>query len=189
MRSPPIMPGEQFNRLRVVRRVEDKVPGRPRFECACACGNTTIVSSTALRSNNTKSCGCLLREFGRGWAPQMSRRYRAKDKLVSATIAVERDYRLGASERGLSFELSQSIIGRLITEPCWYCGQPPSREIKTTRSLGFFSGIDRKDNSIGYTTDNCVSCCRQCNAAKGKLSSVEFIAWAHQAFSHLKVKG
>jgi 5-methylcytosine-specific restriction endonuclease McrA len=27
-------------------------------------------------------------------------------------------------------------------------------------------GIDRVDNSIGYTPDNCVPCCTQCNRIK-----------------------
>ena len=30
------------------------------------------------------------------------------------------------------------------------------------------NGIDRKDNTIGYSFDNCVSCCGDCNYSKGK---------------------
>ena len=40
-----------------------------------------------------------------------------------------------------------------------------------------YSGIDRKDNEIGYTLKNCVPCCIICNRAKNSLSFDEFLAW------------
>jgi hypothetical protein len=52
--------GQTFDLLKVVRRVEDVKPGRPMWECECACGNTVVVSSTNLtRKGGTRSCGCL----------------------------------------------------------------------------------------------------------------------------------
>jgi 5-methylcytosine-specific restriction endonuclease McrA len=36
------------------------------------------------------------------------------------------------------------------------------------------NGIDRKNNSLEYTLENCVPCCRQCNFAKQGLSEIEF---------------
>ena len=46
--------------LTVIKRVEDRKPGRPMWLCQCECGNTVVVSSTnLLRTNGTKSCGCL----------------------------------------------------------------------------------------------------------------------------------
>ena len=42
------------------KKVEDRKPGRPMWLCQCECGNTVVVSSTnLLRTNSTKSCGCL----------------------------------------------------------------------------------------------------------------------------------
>jgi hypothetical protein len=50
-----------FDMLTVIKRVEDRKPGRPMWLCQCECGNTVVVSSTnLLRTNGTKSCGCLL---------------------------------------------------------------------------------------------------------------------------------
>lgn len=49
-----------FDMLTVIKRVEDRKPGRPMWLCQCECGNTVVVSSTnLLRTNGTKSCGCL----------------------------------------------------------------------------------------------------------------------------------
>lgn len=39
---------------------------------------------------------------------------------------------------------------------CYYCN---SKNIKWS--------LDRKDNSQGYTVDNCVACCMRCNVVKG----------------------
>lgn len=52
--------GCTFGMLYVIERAEDIKPGRPAWRCECDCGNITTVSSTALlKSNGTKSCGCL----------------------------------------------------------------------------------------------------------------------------------
>jgi hypothetical protein len=51
-------------------------------------------------------------------------------------------------------------------KPCSYCKSP----IKTI-------GIDRIDNSQGYSIENCVPCCMVCNRAKGILSLEDFKNW------------
>ena len=37
-----------------------------------------------------------------------------------------------------------------------------------------YNGIDRKNNNMGYTYTNSVSCCKLCNQAKNSLSIKEF---------------
>lgn len=57
--------GERFGKLTVVRylRTDVKPYGRTViWECKCDCGNIVEVSTSALRSGNTKSCGCLKSE-------------------------------------------------------------------------------------------------------------------------------
>lgn len=55
--------GQRFGRLVVVRKsdnvIKRKNGTRVLWECLCDCGNTTIVCGDALKSGNTKSCGCL----------------------------------------------------------------------------------------------------------------------------------
>lgn len=59
--------GQQFGRLTVIERVEDKVnpngSHRVMWHCKCDCGNETIKSATNLRSGISKSCGCLQKEL------------------------------------------------------------------------------------------------------------------------------
>jgi hypothetical protein len=53
--------GRKYGRLAVVERVANK-GDKVAWKCKCDCGNETIVTTTALQSGNTKSCGCLLHE-------------------------------------------------------------------------------------------------------------------------------
>ena len=50
--------GDKYGKLTILEFVE-KRKRRFYYLCRCDCGNTTIVSSNALRTGNTRSCGCL----------------------------------------------------------------------------------------------------------------------------------
>lgn len=51
--------GQSFGRLTVLRRSEKISVGAILWDCACTCGNKTLVKGCNLMSGNTKSCGCL----------------------------------------------------------------------------------------------------------------------------------
>lgn len=54
--------GKVFGRLKVLSR--EIIPNkRPRWECLCECGNTTISTTADLRSGDKKSCGCLRKDL------------------------------------------------------------------------------------------------------------------------------
>lgn len=60
--------GEKFGRLTVVSLAGTKLVGtrkkhRAIWNCQCDCGGTAVVTGASLRSGNTKSCGCLLRDI------------------------------------------------------------------------------------------------------------------------------
>lgn len=57
--------GVEFHRLKVVSRDSTKNKGRGSWLCECECGTRVIVRSSHLKSGQTKSCGCLSREFTR----------------------------------------------------------------------------------------------------------------------------
>lgn len=59
-----VLPGQQFDRLTVIREVEkaglhDK---KRQIECQCTCGNVGVHGLAELRKGTTKSCGCLALE-------------------------------------------------------------------------------------------------------------------------------
>lgn len=63
-----------------------------------------------------------------------------------------------AKQRNIYFE--QNDIEKLkekLTFNCGYCGYLHYK---------YLNGLDRLDNNIGYTDDNCIPCCRTCNFMK-----------------------
>lgn len=80
-------------------------------------------------------------------------------------------YKQGALKRGIDFELSLEDFTNLISQNCVYChSEPKSSYIEYAHN-----GIDRIDNSKGYTIDNCVPCCSMCNFMKHDYSLQDFL--------------
>lgn len=79
----------------------------------------------------------------------------------------------------IPFELTKKQMNRIITEPCYLCGKKNSPKHR--------NGIDRVNNSLGYTLDNCQSCCADCNFMKKNLEEDTFlIQCGFIAARHLK---
>lgn len=56
--------GKSFGRLIVLYRVNcGRFYRCPTWMCECSCGNTKMVQASALRSGETRSCGCLRSEI------------------------------------------------------------------------------------------------------------------------------
>lgn len=51
--------GERFGKLTVIKEAERKPDKRRQWLCKCDCGNETTLTTTALTSGNTRSCGCM----------------------------------------------------------------------------------------------------------------------------------
>jgi len=70
---------------------------------------------------------------------------------------------LSAKNRCIVFSLSEQDYNIIVKgDSCYYCNGPLS-------DAG--AGIDRMDSTRGYTLDNCVPCCGECNDLKGNLLS------------------
>lgn len=54
--------GQRFSRLSAVRPAGKTPSGKLTWECICDCGTVITVPTGALRSGNTRSCGCLRRD-------------------------------------------------------------------------------------------------------------------------------
>jgi len=76
-------------------------------------------------------------------------------------------YKQSAKKRGYAFYISYKYAVLLFMQPCYYCGV-------TANPL---NGIDRVDNTQGYSESNCVPCCKVCNRAKSSMGIDEFESW------------
>ena len=70
----------------------------------------------------------------------------------------------GAKLRDLEVGIDESRATKLFTRACFYCRIPASP----------FNGVDRYDNELGYTVENCVPCCTRCNRMKSDMSVDDF---------------
>jgi hypothetical protein len=84
-------------------------------------------------------------------------------------------YKSCAEKRNISWNLTEEEFESFWQKSCHYCGD----SISTV-------GIDRRDNSRGYSLGNIVSCCWSCNKMKGILSHDEYLSRCKQV--HLFTK-
>jgi hypothetical protein len=81
-----------------------------------------------------------------------------------------------AQKRHLIWDLTDDQAKDMMTSECTYCGYMNLDMIT--------NGIDRLDSSKGYTSDNCVPCCKDCNYLKGTYDPVSFLNKCKQIVSH-----
>ena len=167
----PMQIGEKYGRLTVESYLYTDAHPRRYFLCRCECGGEVVTHTNSLRTSNTRSCGCLLRDT------QAAKRVPGNHSEVTAIIL---GYKRHAARRWHEWGLSREQVVAIISSACRYCGSPPAnvKQHKNTISPLRYSGIDRIDNAAGYTEGNVVACCRICNRAKETLSVQEFAEWA-----------
>lgn len=128
------------------------------YEALCDCGTKCYITAEGIIKGDVKSCGCLYQES------------RYNKRLPGDTAKVNRiyaTYKRNALNKSREFSINRENFEVLIKSSCTYCGIIPS--------TGYFNGLDRVDNALGYTKDNSVSCCKQCNTAKSALSKEVFL--------------
>lgn len=101
---------------------------------------------------------------------------------LSACRTLYNRYKNTARRKQLVFELDEGMFYRLVTERCHYCRRPRHRRV-ARQKVDLYTGIDRKDTAAGYTVENCVSCCWDCNNAKGLGNYDDLLAWARRVVS------
>lgn len=178
--NPQIKIGMLFDNLTVIKFYskiyQNKVEAH--WLCQCKCGKQKIIRASKLHSKDTRSCGGVRCKIQTPKSRKLLSGEAAKNKVIS-------NYRIHARTRCFEFLLTHDEILLLFKNNCFYCGSEPS-SVSTIkmRKLKFdvpeygdfiYNGIDRIDNSKGYTTDNVVSCCGECNRMKSNQTILEFM--------------
>jgi hypothetical protein len=73
--------------------------------------------------------------------------------------------RRAAKERNLSWSIELLEYKEILKNCCHYCQSDISQETG--------SGLDRKQNDLGYTADNVLTCCGKCNLSRNENFTVE----------------
>jgi hypothetical protein len=176
--------GQIFGKLTVTKLLDSKQYGNTKkrmWECECECGKISIVSTGQLTSGKTKSCGCLHK------ISSVQNSINSRHKIIkvdAASNSIYSQYRNNAKARNYIFELTKEQFKILITSNCFYCGSEPLNLHHNSYYKMFYNGIDRLDNTIGYTLDNSVSCCKMCNISKNKHDVDYFLDWIKKVYNH-----
>jgi hypothetical protein len=135
--------------------IDTRMEGRDRvWQCQCSCGNSVTVWSNNLKSGASTSCGC-------------TRHIRPFEALYNNFV--DKATRKG---HNVSITYEQFLVFTDTTK-CHYCLEKISWSKHGIVINGSSYYLDRKDNSLGYSVDNCVVCCTRCNRAKSDVYSYE----------------
>jgi len=170
--------GQRFGKLVVLEHIERKQSkGGSRWKCQCDCGNITETEAHRLKNGRTKSCGCLKKEYG----ARLGYGTTSFKNILSL-------YKIRAKERNRVFELTEEEFKILTKQNCHYCGTEPKNVTGKDKYYGeyIYNGIDRLNNDLGYTVENSVPCCSDCNYMKHQFTKDYFIAHIKKIYEHNK---
>lgn len=169
--------GNRFGKLLVIERKREN--NTTFYICNCDCGNQIITTHSNLLSDSCRSCGCLQKEL-------LSKRSikSLKEVIVNQIYTY---YKRNAKVRLIEWYLTKDQVSELVFQPCFYCEIIGGTITKTNHGNRAMAnnGIDRKDNTLPYTIENCLPCCKRCNQAKNDMSFYEFKEWATRLASKL----
>ena len=168
--------GQKFGRLTALHDVGYERRDR-LWECLCKCGQFTVVKAGQLKAGKVKSCGCLHSELA---SKRAKKDVAGHNKLPAGEANLNnmiRAYKAGAKKRNLEFSLTREQFKKLTKQKCFYCGVKPHNVINRSQTNGkyIYNGIDRVNNTKGYTIDNCVTCCYICNQWKRAYTQQGFL--------------
>lgn len=164
--------GQWFGMWEVLGSAGKDEWGARQWLCRCECGEERNVTGSSLTCGKSISCGCTKLE--------KMHETRSLPEGEAAFNTLLRRYQKQAKDRGLVFGLAREQFRKLTKQNCFYCGTPPYQITVGDRGNYTYSGIDRRDNSMGYLPNNCISCCKVCNRAKQAMGYAEFIQWLNQ---------
>lgn len=142
-----IAAGTKFGRLVVMSKADSPDGKSVYWNCKCECGNTCILSGTSLRTGNTKSCGCVKKQ----WIGNESRTHgMSRTRLYKEWAAIKKRCSPNATEKDRAY-YSDLGIG--------YCEEwehfEPFKEWALSHGYSDELTIDRIDGSKGYSPENC----------------------------------
>lgn len=152
-----------FKSLKAIRIVGKNSKRESLWECQCDCGNICYATSSDLNRGRYQFCKIC----------------NTKKSKQSPLLAHYSLYRRGADRRNHQFNLTIDEFVSIMKLNCYYCGTEPKQIFKKKGLIhdSIYNGIDRKNNKIGYTIDNCVPCCKFCNLVKNRFTINEFNDW------------
>jgi hypothetical protein len=138
----------------------DSMGSYEKANCVSCCGKCNFIKGSLDPTTFVNRCKHISKRFGGKGEYNMD--------IWSDSYSVSLNvYKKRAVNMGLEFNLTQDQFNHLVNSNCFYCDK-----VKTNTHR---NGVDRMDNKVGYTLDNCVACCGQCNQMKCQLTDADYI--------------
>jgi hypothetical protein len=141
--KPIDLSNKKFGRLTVLERASSTRHGL-RWVCSCSCGNQIEVYSSALRSGRQTSCGCYNQACRIGRAihgRSRSSQYKVWASMIQRCTNPKNPHYKNYGGRGITVCDRWKSYEYFLRD----MGEKPSPELT----------IERKDNSSGYSPENC----------------------------------
>jgi hypothetical protein len=144
---------QRFKRLLVIKRAENNKDGGARWICRCDCGNIINTAAHTLLKGHSGSCGCLRRDnivaAVKRHGLYLSREYQCWQNMIARCYRPRHESycRYGARGIRVCHRWRKSFLS-------FYLDMGP-------RPAGMYGkyaaySIERKNNDLGYSPDNCV---------------------------------
>ena len=176
--------GLKANKLTAISFIERKNKVT-YWKFKCDCGNYKITNAAKVFMSNptVRSCGCIKII---AWRKVVINNKKKSDAYIYPIKRTQKsyyyDYKSSAKKRNYSFDISFDLFMSLVTSNCFYCNSKPNKAVKMNfRGIIYpefiCNGVDRKNNKKGYSIENCVPCCINCNRAKNTMDFIAFVDW------------
>lgn len=167
--------GERFGNIIITNQYFNKFDRNLKVDLICDCG--IIETNKSFRN------------------VRLRRKCLHLPKQGSALRSLKFNYMRGAEKRDLEFKLTDDQFSKITKQNCIYCGAAPNSIVRSNYNDGstisdiyVYNGIDRVDNELGYTNENCVPCCKMCNWFKAQSSVKDFINHVNKIYEYQKSK-
>jgi hypothetical protein len=161
--------GQRFGKLVAVKKTEKRKGNACVWLCECDCGTFREFSTSDLRSEHSKSCGCAWRTRGSD-APT----WKGCGEISGAFWT---HLAKGARRRSIEFDLTVEGVWQKFLEQEGRCALTGEKLFFSSSSTSWdgTASLDRIDSSKGYFLGNVQWVDKAVNKAKQDLSDEEFV--------------
>jgi hypothetical protein len=173
--------GQKFGRWEV-KSFAHSNDSKSFWNCLCECGRTGVIQGVSLRRGQSLSCGCLRDGYWKTHpdAHQSLRPFEATFKYLVRAATRRRIPCALTYEEFLEFTTVLS---------CYYCGDTIQWTRFNAQAGNQRYNLDRRDNELPYSKDNCVVCCPTCNWMKGGMEPAKFVTQVGKIAAQLRIGG
>lgn len=140
--------GNKYGRLTVIKRIPNTLERTTRWLCKCDCGKLHEVNKNMLINGTTQSCGCYARELFMG-----NKLKETHDESRTRLYRVWQSMKQRCYDKNTNGYKDYGARGITVCEE-WLKYENFSKWAKENGYQDNLT-IDRKDNSKGYSPDNC----------------------------------